>query len=57
MSEYIGTCSVCGEDQGVRSLSVWRDADGEGWWIHPDCAAGFSLTAKSRIEPPSVVSS
>lgn len=45
-----GACIVCGLEQDGRGLAVWRDLDGEGWWIHPECGVGFTPTARSRIE-------
>ncbi|MBM4567638.1 hypothetical protein GS982_02340 [Rhodococcus hoagii] len=30
-------CLVCGRDAPPRELTTWRDADGEGHWVHPEC--------------------
>ncbi len=30
-------CGDCGHGEELQPLTVWRDADGEGWWVHPLC--------------------
>ncbi len=36
-------CVGCGFGEELQPLEVWRDADGEGWWIHPLCAEHHSI--------------
>lgn len=32
-------CLRCGGEEDSASMTVWRDADGSGHWVHPLCAA------------------
>ncbi|MBM4711068.1 hypothetical protein GS928_25125 [Rhodococcus hoagii] len=36
-SEGGAACLGCGRDDSPRSMITWRDADGEGHWMHPEC--------------------
>jgi hypothetical protein len=37
------TCIGCGHGEELQPLKVWRDADGEGSWIHELCAQSYGL--------------
>jgi hypothetical protein len=41
MSEHYKACVACGFGDELQSLEVQRDADNEGWWIHPLCREYF----------------
>lgn len=36
-------CLGCGFGEELQPLEVWRDADGEGHWIHPSCLAARQM--------------
>lgn len=40
-------CGACGHGEELQALKTWRDADGEGWWIHPLCAEHYSNSDRS----------
>ncbi len=35
-------CLRCGQDDHPQLMKVWRDADGEGHWIHPWCGEAIN---------------
>lgn len=39
-------CGACGYGAELQPLATWRDADGEGWWIHPLCAELHLITTE-----------
>lgn len=41
------SCGACGYGDELQPLQVWRDADGEGWLIHPLCAETHSITSQA----------
>ena len=40
-------CGGCGFGAELQPLEVWRDADGEGWWVHPSCLESRRLTCRA----------
>lgn len=42
------TCLGCGLGDEFQPLAVWRDANGEGHWLHPLCAAVRGLVGSLR---------
>lgn len=54
---HVEQCIACGEGMGLMGMTIWRDADGEGWWIHPDCRENlgteYPLTEQQEAHRPS----
>lgn len=38
MTANEATCSVCDKTESSSAMTTWRDGDGEGWWVHRECA-------------------
>lgn len=49
--DNVRQCLGCGLEKNWRDMVIWRDADGEGHWVHPNCLPPAPAVPAEALEP------